>query len=675
MAKKKGVKRTAGPSRTGMPAAPERSWSGLHPFLIALLAVLIYSNTLSVPFVFDDKPYVVENPAVKDLRYFADRDLAQRAIASYRLDVNFQTRIVGFFSFALNYAVHGLHAAGFHAVNILIHILNGLLVYWLVVLLFRTPFVRSAGVDGRASRRAALFAALLFVSHPVQTQAVPYVSQRFTSLAAFFCMLSLVLYVRARLSDERRVGTVDPTDLRSPSRSRFYLFYGASLAVALLAMWTKEISFTLPLVIMLFEFSFFDGERGKRLLVLVPLLLTMLVIPVTILVSKEAYSDMTRLTGSFAPGDPGNAALSYLYTQFRVIVTYLRLLVLPFGQNLDYDYPMFRSFLHPVVLLSVILILVVLGAALAAYRRSRSVHGAERAYYRIAAFGILWFFIFLAVESTVIPLKDVIFEHRLYLPSVGFFLCVVALAGIVQPRLGPAGAKRIAWIFAAVIVAWSVAGYARNLVWGNAVGLWQDSVKKSPQKARPHQNLGFVYAELQQFDDAIREYGEALRIDPKYRDAYRNLGYAYIQKDDLVSARAILEQGVEVDGHDAWMRTDLGVAYEKLGLLHEAEQEYRQAISIRDLASARSNLTVILLKQNRIDEALQSIEQAVRLEPDNPHYWFNLGNAHALKGDYAGAAECYEEVLARDPAYDKAREFLADSRKRARTSRKDRSGH
>ncbi len=211
-------------------------------FLLSLLATLIYSNTFSSPFYFDDTPNIVENPQIKDLSNF----------------LGFSgSRAVGFLSFALNYHFNGLNVFGYHLVNLLIHITNGFLVYCLVLLLFKA----SASDHGSqqlptlnsqlaAAPWIALVTALLFVSHPIQTQAVTYIVQRFASLVALFYLLTLVCYVKWRLA--------------SPEARSRYLWYAGALLSTFLAMKTKENSFTLPFMILLVEAVFFRPFTRKR---------------------------------------------------------------------------------------------------------------------------------------------------------------------------------------------------------------------------------------------------------------------------------------------------------------------------------------------------------------------------------------------------------------------------
>src|SRR3972149_6709659 len=173
----------------------------VYLLLIVVLGLLSYSNTLGAPFQWDEQTYISENPIIKDLSYFADLSKA-KGFEQYSAVKN---RYVGYLTFALNYKFGGLDVRGYHVVNIAIHILNAMLVYFLATLTFKTPFLKDSSIKEK-SPLIALFSALLFVSHPIQTEAVTYIFQRLASLMAFFYLLSLVLYIKWRLSSSGHSG-------------------------------------------------------------------------------------------------------------------------------------------------------------------------------------------------------------------------------------------------------------------------------------------------------------------------------------------------------------------------------------------------------------------------------------------------------------------------------------
>jgi hypothetical protein len=377
----------------------------LSIFLIAVMAILAYSNTFNVPFYFDDKPVIVDNPIVKDLHYFVDLSDARKFDKFFEYET-FKKRYIGYLTFALNYKLHGLDVTGYHIVNLLIHILNAVFVYFLVVLTFNTPILKRSSIRGHAWKISAV-AALLFVSHPIQTQAVTYVWQRVTSLTVTFYLFSLLMYVKAR-SDSSAAGLSSRVNL---------LPYVLSIISAVLAMKTKEIAFTLPVIIGLYEFMFLEGKLRRRILYIIPFLCTMLIIPLSLLAIDRPLGDIIGDVSEMSREAQGMSRLDYLFTQFSVVVTYIRLIFIPINQNLDYDYPLYSSFLEPAVFLSFLFLLLIFVLGVFLFCRYRE----TVSHTRLISFGIFWIFITLSVESSLIPIKDVIFEHRMYLPSIGVF--------------------------------------------------------------------------------------------------------------------------------------------------------------------------------------------------------------------------------------------------------------
>ncbi len=476
----------------------------VHILIITAVGFLVYSNTFNVPFIFDDMSNIVKNTAVKDFRYVIDTST---------------TRFIGFLTFAMNYKLHGLGVTGYHIFNLIVHIFNALLIYALLTLTFKTPYFsghsqKDVSTTHYSRNLIALFTALFFVSHPVQTQAVTYIVQRFASLATMFYLLSLVSYSKARLILQKG----QPT-------GKSLLWYGVSFCSAVLAMKTKEMSFTLPVVIVLYEFMFLKGTIKMRALYLIPLLLTMLIIPLTLVgINKplgDIIGDMSEITKQ-----TNIPRWDYLFTQFRVIVTYIRLLFFPINQNLDYDFPIFHSFSDSSVFLSFIFLMIIFVFSIYLFYRSKSIDSEDRYELRLISFGILWFFITLSVESSIIPIADVIFEHRIYLPSAGFFIAFITSIILVRNRLKtamPMVGRAIIPILVLIALVFSGAAYARNGVWQSSIRLWEDVVKKSPLKGRCHSNLGSSYGKQGRLEEAIGEIQTALNLNPNHAEARKYL--------------------------------------------------------------------------------------------------------------------------------------------------------
>ncbi|MBI4690441.1 MAG: tetratricopeptide repeat protein [Nitrospirae bacterium] len=594
----------------------------LHILVIAVVGFLAYSNTFNVPFEFDDRFLIVGNPIIQNFNYFIEPSKAKVWGDFYYK--TFISRYIGFLTFSFDYAIHRLDVVGYHIFNLTVHVLNAILIYFLVTLTFRTPYFRmqdtrytiqdkenhKSGIMNRescimhqdrihpftgSSSLIAIFSALLFATNPLQTQAVTYIWQRITSLATLFYLLSLVMYIKFRIHDTKKMHDAGYTIHDKEKHTSCIMnrescivsqasciMYLASLFSAVLAMKTKEIAFTLPIIIALYEFTFFEGKTKKRLLLLIPFSLTMLIIPLTLIENKsisDIITDMHKAAGTAAIpiGD-------YLLTEFRVMVTYLRLFFLPINENLDYDYPVYHSCFNRDIFLSSIFLLAIFSLGIYLFFR----RGLPRSF-RLSAFGIFWFFITSSVEAIFIPISpdlvsmsgipaiDVIFDHRMYLPSIGIVIAfstvlfhvfqnrgkaeVRSAAGRIRPHTAelalPGRRERLAeesgspeatdefrvkqsagtakrmdgrffltagpCLLTSIIIAFSIATYQRNTLWKNEVNLWEDVVKKSPNKARGHNNLGADYKIKGQYDKAIKHFQIAVRLRPDYTGAYINL--------------------------------------------------------------------------------------------------------------------------------------------------------
>jgi tetratricopeptide (TPR) repeat protein len=658
--------------------------------LIVILSGLAYANSFSVPFILDDKAVIVHNPIVKDLKYFIEPSAAQNFDKNLFEYITFKKRYVGYLTFALNYKVHGLDVTGYHIVNLLIHITNAALVYFLILLSFETPYVRRSSVRDR-SRHIAVIAALLFAIHPIQTQSVTYIWQRVASLASLFYLLSFFMYVKARLPYQ----SSNKTDMETATglSVRPMLYYLMSLVSAVLAMKTKEMAFTLPIAIALYEFMFLEGKLKKRVLYLLPLFSTMLIIPFSLINIDRPLGELISSVSDVTRAQTEMSRLDYLFTQFTVIVTYLRLLVIPINQNLIYEYPIYRSFIDPDVFLSFIFLFSLFAVCLYLLYRYRN----TVTHVRLMAFGVFWFFITLSVESSVIPIMDPIFEHRMYLPSIGIFtsLCTVVFHGTERMKnMWGNSEKIVVSVLAVVVLVLSGTTYARNQVWKTEISIWEDVVKKSPGQGVAHNHLGNAYMEKGMFNEAVEQFSINVKLQPGNPDSNYNLGFAYqnagalerakqeyliiLQKNpDYIKAHVNIgiiyhtqghidkaamhfRRAIELQPDSAKANYNLGLVFQSQGRMREAVKQYKIALRLHpDYSEAHNNLGAIYKKRGLIDSAISHFQASVEIKPKSSNAHNNLGSAYQAKGLINEAIEEYEIALALDPGHKKARENLA----------------
>ena len=573
-------------------------WHLLSVMAVFAVGTICYANTFQVPFILDDVTSILTNPLVKEF------------------DFKLKSRILGDLSFALNYRLHGLDLPGYHVVNLLLHLLNAGMVYLLVQMIFATPLLKGFDGEKSAHRAAAtvvigLGAALIFVSHPLQSQAVTYLAQRVAVLATTFYLGALLCYAGSRLSGKRITAA---------------MLLLISLLLAMAGVLTKENAITIPLAILLFEVTFFRGELRSRLLPMVWYLLPLVAAPMAMLgrigFSTDLLGEVSRMTAE--GGAPPR--LTYLLTQFPVIVSYLRLFFFPAGQNLDHDVPLRNSLLDLPVLLSLIVLVAVATAGIGLWRAARRAEGGMPPLLAIPAFGIGWFFITLLVESSVIPIRDVMFEHRLYLPSVGLVLGLSAALWVCVCRYDLRRPSTVFMVVLAVVtLLLGSATFLRNRVWRDEVTLWQDVVAKSPAKARAHGVLGHAYQRSGQQEAAIRCYLEAVRLAPDDHIARNNLGTIYLTTNRPAEALAQFEAALPSSPLTPMIHYNKGLAFEKLGRLNEAVAAYQEALRLKgDHDKAANNLGIVLYRQGRVDEAVKSFKRAVEINPGNTDAVRNL---------------------------------------------------
>ena len=336
--------------------------------IIIFLGIIIYSNSFDCSFHFDDKGRIVENTNIRNLSDF-------KAIWNYG-----KPRFVPYFTFALNYHFGNLDVWGYHLFNLIIHLINACLVWWLTMLIFSSPNIKNLPI-ARQSKAIAFFTALLFVSHPLATQSVTYIVQRMASLAALFYFLSLALYIKARLLDKSH-----------PSK---YVLFACSLISALIAIFTKENALTLPFAIILFDLFFLQKKMPSINLKDYRVVLFLFAIFSFILIVILFFS--FKILKPLTPDEHNDfktiTSMNYLFTEFRVIIKYLQLLVLPINQNLDYDFQISNNFFELRTMLSFLFLLALIILAIFLFNKNR-----------IVSFCIFWFFLTLTIESSFIQI-------------------------------------------------------------------------------------------------------------------------------------------------------------------------------------------------------------------------------------------------------------------------------
>ncbi|MGB8296252.1 MAG: tetratricopeptide repeat protein [Polyangia bacterium] len=588
---------------------------------LLLLTGVVYAPGLHGEFQFDDLRTVQFNQGIRRLDNFS---LAQALAEMVR-----GKRILTNLSFAIDYRIAGNDPFVFHATNLGIHLAAILLVFF-----FTHKVLALSGTMDRDL--LALAVGAVFALHPLQTQAVAYISQRAESLASGFYLASLLLLLAAERRGRCAVGAG---------------IYAASFVLFALGLSAKVIVVTLPVAYLLM--GLLPGPHGLLVRPLKRLALATPFLAYALLTTVLAVADLKgEDAGFFIPFLPPGR---YFLTQWHVLLTYLRLLFWPAGQNVDWDFSLARGFADPAVIGSGLLLAGLLVAAGILLFRCRSRADRAGVAARAAAFGVVWFFLLLAPTSSVVPLADVLMEHRLYLASWGVFFAIAILADSLLGRLHARGLSRFGPIaLLGLCAALAACTYLRVGLWKSKLLLWSDAVVKSPHKARTHLGLGNAYHLAGQIQPAIDEYRNALNLaasDPTWirTRIHEKLALALLAQERAEDAIAAAQAGlVEDPNHTALLET-LAMAHLQRHDLPEAAAAAEQ--SVRTASQPASSLVVlgaVRLQMGDQSRAIEAFERAVKLEPEElqGHLW--LARAYRAQGREQQACDVLRAFRASD---------------------------
>ena len=627
------------PSATvqGPPGASR--WRGLLAGVVLVLAtVAVYWNSLGTPFQFDDEPAIVYNPTIRTLwpPWGALQPPAIGSGVTGRPLVNL--------SLAVNYAAGGLDVRGYHAMNLVLHVLAVLTLWGVLRRTLRLhvgrglspTFPNLSGVKPdlhNVPESGAFLVALLWAVHPLLTESVVCVVQRNEVMGGLFYLLTIYGFVRSAGEEKPETGNLKP---EGKKRMPVRFWQALSVLACLLGMATKEIMATAPLLVLLYDRTFVAGTFAAALRQRRGFYLSL---AATWLLLAWLMLGNNQRGGSVGFG-LGMSSWDYLLTQCRALTTYLKLSFWP--HPLIVDYGMNVSSLGEVWWRGLV-VLALLGATGWALVR-RPVWGFVGA----------WFFVILAPSSSFVPLTtQTIAEHRMYLPLIA----VVVLAVAALHRLA---GRRTLLLGACLAAGLGAATVGRNQVYRGELALWTDTVAQAPGNPRAHLNLGQVLFKSGRLEEAAGHFETALRLKPDYAEAHYNLGLAQSRLGRTADAIGEFEEVLRLVPDHASAHNDLGIALAQTGRTAEAEAHFATALRHRsDFAGAHYNLANLLLRMRRPAEAVPHYEAAIGLKADVAEYHSNLAVALMQTGRRAEATAHYETAVQLAPEAPELRLNLA----------------
>ena len=525
-----------------------------------ILLILIYGNSFEASWHFDDYPNIVANPNLHIT------DLSAKSISQGLYGKNGSTlfRPVAMLSFAMNYYFGEYNVWGYHLVNFTIHYITAVGLFLFIYLTLNLPLQQKRYAE--IAYPVALIATIFWATNPVQVSAVTYIVQRMTSLAGLGYIYSMLFYLIAR----------------STGTQKKYLYYSISAGMALLAFASKENSFMLPISLLLFDLFLFTGiSRKTTLKTLFILALAALVI----IGASAIYTDPLSILNGYEsrPFSLGERLL----TEPRIILFYLSLLFYPTSERLTllHDIELSTSLFTPISTFWAITLiaLIICFSIFSAKKRP------------LIPYCLIFFFINHLIEGTIIPL-ELIYEHRNYLPSMLIFL---PLAILWVKTINYFSYSRILQTcfslgLTILLISQSHTTTMRNRIFKDEISLWQDCVKKTPHLQRALINLGTAYSRDGQILRSI-SYQEKAMAAPHIPNKLP------IKRSQLINA-------------------NLGGSYYLQGDLKQAKKYYAKNINHNGDGPPKSleGMALIMLQENRLNEAENTIEKALKAQPSNP---------------------------------------------------------
>jgi len=570
--------------------------------LIIFVGVLAYANSLQGQFLWDDESLVQYNPYIKDWshlsRIFTSRlgSMAKEAGAFYRP--------VQTFTYLLDYSFWRLNVFGYHFVNMGWHILVALSIFSLIQILFQNA-------------KLSLLTALLFVVHPIHTEAVSYISGRADSLAAFFVITSYILYLK---QDQKHRA----------------MFLGIMTISYVLALLSKEISLVLPLLIGLYHYTFKKPVHIKAFLILIGTV-------IIYVLWRGMVIGMANIAEGAVP-----TFLERLPGVFIALTNYFSLLLFPFNLHMEYGGILFR-FSEPKAMIGFVLLIVL---CVYVFRKKKK--------DPFLFFAAGWFFIALFPSSNILlPINAYMAEHWLYLPSIGFFLIVARILINLFENQKFKGPAIIAII--GLLVFYSFLTIQQNRYWNNGIDFYQKMLQYAPESSRLYNNLAKAYHDAGKNDELIDLLKSSIQLQSDNALAHNNLGNAYKRIGKFEEAKRSYQQAIKIDPKHAGPYFNLSIIYT------EVERNNEEAIVLLNKAIELSphfskpynKLGLIYLERGENKKAIKLLTKALKLNPDDPEIYHHFGYLYIQLGDQRKAVAMYKKAIEVNPNYVEAYHDLA----------------
>jgi len=585
-----------------LPSLPERRWLLRIIGGFFVFGFLVYGWSLNNAFVrWDDGLLITENPIIREI----SGPTVKAAFTHFDPELYIP---LTFLSYQLDYQIGGTDPTVYHVHNLILHILNALLTAWLLFLLLKRPWL-------------ALLGGLLFLLHPLQTEAVAWASARKDVLSTFFFLGSAIAYLFHRESDRRRT-------------------YWMSVALFLLALLSKVVVVTLPVVLVLFDAL----ERRKwwsmkALMEKLPYLGLSVIFGIVAIVGKQSLLESTSLWEK-------------VLMAAKSTVFYLEKFIWPAKLSVIYPYTGTITLSSPDFWVPAFLLLILAGLAFWSWKRSRAV-----------SLGAAFFLLTLLPTFTNFAKAGdyyIASDRYAYIPLIGLLLVMLTLAGWAWDRFSrsTAGGWTLLTVGVVVLAGLGVKAGAQSMTWKDTDTLFRHVVATYPNSHVAHNNLANAYRRQNKLDDAVGEFRKALGIR-QHPKTLSNLGAVFRKQGKFREAFATYNQALGLDPTNPEALVGLGLVHLSQGDTPKALEAYTKAVDANPTSVlAYVNRGALYLDANRVPEAVADLEKAVQVGPLVPEAHENLAIAYVRQGKVAEATEQYEETVKLNGASVSARTAL-----------------
>jgi protein O-mannosyl-transferase len=552
---------------------------------VALFFIIVgfglYANTLGNEMFWDDDDFVLNNQFLRSWHYFP-KYFSENLIAGAGLLSNYWRPIL-LAVFSSEWHLWQDWSPGYHFINASFHIIDAILLFFILLKIFK-------------SRWLAVFTALFFLVHPLQTEAVSYVSGLGDSLSVFFIFWGILFYLNFRAYEQIRAKNIS---------------YLKALLMFVLALMSKETAIIMPVLILIVDFFSFREKKlsvKKRLKRAGAVVWPFFVLAGIYVMARATILNFGRTFNLYDEENIFTANFHVrLLTFFRILVIYFGLLFWPFGLHMERSAEIATSFLSLSVLLGAALFLALLALAIIKFER-----------WPVFSFGIGWFFVSLApVSNLAVPINGLLYEHWLYLPLIGIFL-ILAWFGVTLAKKYYRGRKVAILALVSFLIFLSVLTVRRNRDWRDPITFYTKTLEYSPDSYRVVNNLGMAYAQAGDYERAEGAYRQAIALVLTEPAAYHNLANLYWLKGQKDLAVENFEKAISADSGFIFSYRALASFY-----LESKEPEKAREVLEKypDYGALKAEVLFLLAEitagEGDLGKALSYLEEALVLEPNN----------------------------------------------------------